>query len=624
MSSLALLSMLVTLAVPVLIVVLVVRAASGRSGAGPGQGHGVRQFFQYLLLLGLLIVTQIGIVTIASLALRGDTMVDGGGELARGLTFTVFGGGLLAAVLVWTRATVRADRDELSSVAWTVYLTIADLVLGIVAAVNLAGAVSAALNGTADIDAIVGLVVWGVAWAVHWRLIGRTLDEPRAVALLLIGSAIGWVLGLIGLIGVLAETVQLLLASSMVDTSMLAATNGGLAEPAGLAAAGAALWIPHWLLRLSRATAGPLWQGYLLVVGIGASLVITLTGASITLYRALVWLLGDPGRVTGTEYLATAATPLAVALVGGLSWWYHRSVFASRAAVGRIEANRIQEYLLAGIALGAAATGVALVVVALVDATVPPSLVAGSPVNSVLAAITLLVVGGPLWWLFWRRVQRARAADPDTELVSPTRRIYLVLLFGVAGVVAVIVVLVIAFILIDAAIRAEVDAGTVRDLRIPVGILIAMGTVSGYHWLVQRDDRRVAAVRPARPVHRGPGLVLLVGPRDDQLAADVRRVTRARVDGWDVPGPAWDHAAVHAALAPIEHGRVLLLSGPYGLQVVVSDLTPVASAADAGNHRDQPGPGGEQGEPELDQHAQGGGLEGEPRGAPGEGGVAEP
>ncbi len=613
MNGLGVVSLLGTLVVPVAIVIIVVRALGRRREERLGEGHGTRRFFQYLLLLGLLVVALIGIVTLLGLAFGPDPMVEQGEALARGLTFTVLGGGLCAAVLLWTRSTIRSDPGELASAAWTIYLTFADLILAVVAAVNLAGALGSALDGEIDGEAIAGAVVWGLAWAVHWRLAGRTLDESRRLPLQLIGSGIGWVLGLIGLIAVLSRAIQLLTPTATVVDSGLR-----IGEAAGMLAAGAVLWVPHWLLGLSRTRTGPLWHGYVLVVGVGASLVTMLTGASLAVYGLLVWLVGDTTVDSVAEFVADTATPLSVTVVAGLSWWYHRAVLAARAEVERTEVTRVHDYVLAGIALGAAATGVALVVVALVDAVAPPSLVAGSVVNSVIAAVTLLVVGGPLWWWFWRRVQRARSADLVAEVSSPTRRVYLVLLFGVAGVVAVIVVLVAAFLVLDDALQGELGRATLRDVRVPLGILLAAGAVSGYHFMVQRDDR--AAV-PAPAPRQGPRLVLLVGPRDPELADRIHRSTGARVDGWDTPGPAWDGERVLAAVQGVPGGRVLVLSEEAGPRVVVdgATATPGATPGPAApgppavsppgppaersgarphpvEHRDQPDPGGEQGQ----------------------------
>lgn len=607
-----LVSLLTVVAIPVLVIVLVVRAVSARRGGAVGGGHGVRRFFQYLLLLGLLVVTLIGVVELVGLALDTGVLADTGGALARGLTFTVFGGGLLAVVVVWTRRTVREDPAELSSVAWTVYLTIAGLVLAFTTAAYLGGAVGAGLRDVrVDAGGIVGTVVWGLAWAVHWRLTRHTLDEQRALALMVLGAVAGWAVSLAGLIAVLGQGLALVVPTSSLVTG--GSETAGVAEAAGVLAAGVLLWVPHWVWRLSRFTTGPVWHAYVLVVGVGASLVVTLTGASITLYRLLEWFLGDPGQAEPQAYLAATGLPVAMAVVGGLSWWYHRAVLASRAAVGRTEVTRVHEYLLSGIALAAAATGVALVVVALVDVVAPAPLV-GSVVNSVLAAVTLLVVGGPLWWWFWRRVERARRADPATEVASPTRRVYLVLLFGVAGLVAVVVVLVAAFIVVDDVIRSTVGSGTVRDLRVPLGILVAAGAVSGYHWMVQREDRTLA---PPPAAHPGQRLVLLVGPRDEALTAYVRRVTGARVDVWPADGPAWEPEAVTAAVSRLVGPRAMLISGADGVRVV-------GSGPDAGQHGDEPGGGGEQPETQLDEHPEAGGSQGDPGGVAGGDGIPQP
>lgn len=605
-------SILTTIGIPVLVIVLVARAVSARRGGGVGAGHGVRRFFQYLLLLGLLIVTLIGIVGLVALALGPGVLADTGGALARGLTFTVFGGGLLSAVVVWTRRTVREDPAELASFAWTVYLTLAGLVLAFTTAGYLGGAVGVALrDARADGEAIAGVVVWGLAWAVHWHLTRRTLDEPRSLTLMVLGAVAGWAVSLTGLIGTLAQGLALAVPTSSLVTG--GSPIAGLAETAGVAAAGALLWVPHWLWRLSRFATGPVWHAYVLVVGVGASLVVTLTGASITLYRLLEWFVGDAGQAEATAYLAATGLPVAMGVVGGLSWWYHRTVLASRAAVGRTEVTRVHEYLLSGIALAAAATGVALAVVALVDVVNPAPLV-GSVVNGVLAAATLVLVGGPLWWWFWRRVERARRADPAGEAASPSRRVYLVLLFGVAGLVAVVVVLVAAFIVIDDVIRATVGSGTLRDMRVPLGVLVAAGAVSGYHWMVQREDRTLA---PPPAVRSAPRLVLLVGPRDDALSAYVHRATGARVDVWPADGPAWEPEAVTAAVSGLTGPRAMLISGPDGLRVI-------GSGPHTDQHGDQPGRGGEQGEAQLDQHPQTGGPQGDPGGLAGGGGVSQP
>ncbi|HMO11485.1 MAG TPA: hypothetical protein PKB06_08300, partial [Actinotalea sp.] len=95
MTGLAFMSAVLFLAVPVVVVVLLARALVARRGARPGDGRGVRRFFQYLLMLGLLVVTLVGLGRLLTLAVAGRGLVDPGADLAQGLTFAVVGGGLL-------------------------------------------------------------------------------------------------------------------------------------------------------------------------------------------------------------------------------------------------------------------------------------------------------------------------------------------------------------------------------------------------------------------------------------------------------------------------------------------------------------------------------------------------
>jgi len=225
---------------------------------------------------------------------------------------------------------------------------------------------------------------------------------------------------------------------------------------------------------------------------------------------------------------------------------------------------------MAGIALLAAALGVTMVVVALVESLVPTAKVevGTSVVNSLLSGVTLLLVGGPLWWVFWSRVGRATRTDGLEELGSPTRRLYLFVLFGLGGVAAVVSILVAAFLGIQGALQGGFDAQDVREMRIPVAILLATGAISGYHWAVYRDDRSRLPV--TAPQH-GPRYVLLVGAPDGIVGGAVERLTGARVDLWvradGLAGP-WAVDEVVAAVSQSGADAVAVVAGPAGLETI--------------------------------------------------------
>jgi hypothetical protein len=293
-----------------------------------------------------------------------------------------------------------------------------------------------------------------------------------------------------------------------------------------------------------------------LLVGVGGGFVMAVVGGTAVLNSAAVWLLGDPSARTAAEHFTGTSTALGAVVLGALTWWYHRRAFALGAPPGRTELTRVREYLLAAIALVATASGVVSGVSALAEMVDSPAY-ERSVANGLIGAVTLLVVGAPLWWWFWSGAQRALAADPAPELASPTRRVYLFVLFGVGGVVAVIAVLVAAFIGIEAGLRGEFGDETVQDLGIPLGLLVATATISGYHWAVYRRERRIP---PPKEATCGPREVLLVGPMDEDVAADVRRATGASVELWTTPGAPWSGADVLAAIGEVAGSAVVVVA----------------------------------------------------------------
>src|SRR5690606_35388523 len=140
------------------------------------------------------------------------------------------------------------------------------------------------------------------------------------------------------------------------------------------------------------------------------------------------------------EQLAARVSPLglavAAALIGALLWRYHRGIVAEHPPVVR-EANRL---LTAGVMLAATATGVGVIVNALL-AAVGTTLVGSGLQSLLLGGVSALIVGGQLWWVTW-----SPGAQREPQMMArPGRRIYLVTVFGVSAVVALITLITIAF-----------------------------------------------------------------------------------------------------------------------------------------------------------------------------------
>ncbi len=425
---------ILSIAVPVVLVVWAVRQFGNRTGSRGTDAHSIRRFFQYLLLYGLMIVAAVGLSDLLGLLFQEPSLAgDDNSALARALTFSVFGIPMFVLLTVWSRRHLKQDPDEARSLGWAFYATVAPLTALVVAMTALHGVVSAALaDQRFDGSALSQFVVWGAVWLVHWIVANRMLDADRRQGQLVLGSLIGLGTTVAGLVGLLGASLDALLVDQA--NTLLIQQQDPLAQAAATVVVGVPVWVVYWLRNLSKARRTPLWFGYVLPVGVGGSLVLAVVGASIVLYQLLVWLIGEPASTQAAQHFEGAPTAGACVIVGAVSWWYHRQVFTG-ATPARMEVTRVYEYLMAGIALLAAAVGVTMVVVALVESLVPPAAVevGTSVVNSLLSGVTLLLVGGPLWLVFWTRIGRAtRDGDPD-DLSSPTRRIYLFVLFGLGG-----------------------------------------------------------------------------------------------------------------------------------------------------------------------------------------------
>ncbi|MDO5736535.1 MAG: DUF5671 domain-containing protein [Propionibacteriaceae bacterium] len=558
---------LILWAIPVGLVILVVLLIVRRGQAAhddPVSGtRGVRRFFQYLLLYALVIVSGIGVADLLGRLFGAENYE--GYDLALPLAFTIVGVPLALAIAGWTRRMIRRDPREGTSLAHSIYVTLASLTSLIVAVVGLQGVLSALLGGTFDGGALANLVVWGGLWFLHWRL-SRSLGEDRGWPHLLFGSLVGLSTAMIGFGFLLGASLSALFLDP--PQVMIVGVGHDLAEYGALFAAGALVWVRYWATAAARLPRLTGWLVYVLPVGVGGGLLTALVAASLVLWTILVWVFGQPSDPRFDLHFSETPDALGFALVGLLVWWYHGAVLAEKRQ-NRTEVRRVYEYLVSAIGLLAAAAGVGMVIVAVIESFTPGLDLGVSVTNTILGAVTLLVVGLPLWWLFWSRIQQARTAEPESEITSPTRRTYLVLLFGIAGVAAVVALLVAVFILLQDITAGTASTETIRSMRYALGVLATTAAVSAYHGAVFREDRGVPVTK--RPP--APRSVLLVGAAAPGLARTLARASGAHVEllvRADDAAPAWSEQALLAAFSH-HPGEDILVMGGDALEVTVLD-----------------------------------------------------
>ena len=552
----------------VIVIVLVVRKANAREGSMPSDGHAVRRVFQYLLHYGLFVVVTIGLSGLLGRILQTDALAAGGETaLARDLAFLVVGGPLLVVLVLWSRRSFKHSPMEARSLGWATYVGAAALT----ALVVFMTALHQVLEWVVRLEEYDGLsvaqaLVWGGAWAGLWWLDTHLTPRENARAHQLLGSLIGLVVVAVGLSGLLAASLRVLLGLDV--GSALVSSGGPLRAGLVTLAVGAPVWVVYWVRSAVKIRRSPLWHAYVLLAGVGGGLVTAIVMGSSLLYTVLVWLLGEPRYATAALHFDGAPPAAAAAATGALVWSYHHAVLRSEVTEARNELRRVYEYLISALGLLSAAGGLTVLVAAVVEAASGTALVSGEAVNTLLAAATLLTVGGSVWWRHWRMVQAASADPAIEEATSPTRRLYLLILFGVGALAAVVALIVGVYLFFVDVVEGTLGTETLRRMRFALGVLLTTASVAGYHWTVFRADRDSSATDDEPG---GPRFVLLVGPADPAIARAVALRTHGRVQAWartDGAEAAWSVEEVMAALASSPADEMLVLCDSEGLQTI--------------------------------------------------------
>lgn len=555
---------------PIAVVVLVViglRKIKSGEARGAMQGYSIRRFFQYLILYGLVIVSGIGLSGLLGRVLEGSTLVVADQTaLARNLSFVVVGVPLYVLMALWTRSRFAKDAKEVESFGWNFYITLTSVTSLAIGMFALHDVIAWAFR----IDdfrgaALARLIIWGAIWVMHWHVHLRTGSLTNSRTHHLLGSLIALGTVVVGVDQLISGAVQKLW--NFGGDAIFVAHGDSILRGAMTLVVGAPIWYLYWIRNYSKSSRDPLWYVYVLLVGVGGGLIVSVVSASTVLYSALVWLLGEPGTSNAATHFRNVPSAIGAVCVGAIAWWYHHALLEEDRKTGRTEVQRIYEYLMSGIGLLAATGGLAMILVALVEALSSSSVISGSgATNALLAAATLLVVGGPVWWIFWRRIQSVIATTGADEQTSPTRRVYLFILFGLGGIAAVVTLLVGVFFLFDDVFKGNLGWESMRRMRFAISVLATTGAISGYHWMVYRSERELIS-----RAFRGPRLVILVGPIDVELARAISKLTGGRVQQWarkDGKTGLWDTESVLQEIAKSTDDELMLVADPACMQVI--------------------------------------------------------
>jgi hypothetical protein len=485
------LGVILPLAVFVALVVIVVRTATGQGDSRlESGGVHVRRFFTYSIMLATLVLVGVGLAGLieAALPTQGVLPPPSTGS-ALSIAFVVVAGPLYFGLWRFTLRQLAQNPREQQSAGWFFYLTVA-LIGSLIVTMSLVATWVGNLISGDDTDRllIIHLFIWAAVWAAHWVAASRYPSDSGTQIHLLVGSAVGLSWGFAGVAylatGVLAEVYDSVFLSVI-------ATSGSdeLFEAALVIAIAAPVWWWYWLRHARGARRSRTWVAYTLLLGVLTGVVASISGAGVLLYSVAEWFIGEVTESAAAHFRVVPGA-LGVLLTGAGVWGYHAGCLADREARSRTEIDRVYGYLVAGAGLVVAASGVATLIASALTTIGGRGDAAIESGDTLAIAITLLVVGAPLWWVYWSRIQRYRRAEASSELASVTRRIYLVLLFGVAAIVAVINLIVLVFIVVEDLLEGTVGTESVEASAVAISLLATAAVVAIYHLVVFREDRR--------------------------------------------------------------------------------------------------------------------------------------
>ncbi len=550
-------------------VVLIVRKASGKETHANSSAQPVRLFFQYALAFSLFLIVTIGLAGLLGRIIDPSNLVAADqSSLASNLAFVVVGGPLLVGISVWLKKSIAGNPNDGRGFIPTFFATLAAVISLLVSMSSIIAALQSALsNDPFSGQSLSRAIIWAIAWFVVLRVSTAVIPSNDFRIQYFVGSLISGVAAVIGLVQVIAAT--LVIALGLEKGAMLTSGNSKALDGLVILVIAAGLWIYYWIKNANTKTEDLMWSAYVLIAGVGGSLVLAITSATVAIYRVLVWFIGDPTSQIATTYFASTPTAVASAAVGALAWWYHKSLLPLH--VNRSETQRIYEYLMSAISLVASTAGLAIIIVAIIESlTLQATLAGDDATNTLLGAVTVILVGGPVWWHFWNRIQKLAKLSPESELSSPIRRIYLFLLFGIGGIAAIISLITVVFQLFNGVLGSGLGAATLSEMRFAIGILISTGIVAGYHWEIYRHEKDVDVSFGVTIVK-----VLLVGPSDDEFARELHLATGAQITLWnrtDSSDLVWPRQSVIDLVTQASGDQLLVLLDSTGIKVIPISL----------------------------------------------------
>ncbi len=200
----------------------------------------------------------------------------------------------------------------------------------------------------------------------------------------------------------------------------------------------------------------------------------------------------------------------AILVWGALGVYHRRLIAANRRAVGESEwagaLRRLTVYGFSGIGLAMTVTAVVALLARLID-TLTRQVTAIAP-DFPVQDVTTLLVGLPLWLIFWLAAQRLFVGPDADERESTLRKFYLYAAIFAAVVMSVGTATLLLGYGLQKALGVPVES---QGLGQWLALIVAGLAVWGYHASVLRQDERLAGAAPQEAAIRRLYLYLVAG-----------------------------------------------------------------------------------------------------------------
>ncbi len=564
----------------------------GSSGIGTPR----RIYFYSLSFIALMMLAS-GVTTVILEILEGlfsDSVSTAG--LASGLALVIVGLPLWWfhwRFILRALATMPAER---STILRSIYLYAANLVsLGSLAVGGYEIVVFVLRAGEFSAFGWAALPVWGAVWYFHWRIASSETPEETVEAgairrlylylasvlgVAVLASGVGWFIYTVLYEGYSAMFMD---ASGVSDSAGIA--REAIRESLSAAIIGGAIWYSHWLRFARDDRNSTLRWIYMLLAAVAGGAISTLAGLGALWYALFYWLFGGVSDESTAIHFESVPAAIAMLSTGAALWLYFSRQMVSE-SVGDVRKTvffRIYGLLLSAVGLLtlAIASIVILDTVITQIADTAPIVIDNSPGLQSGFALTLamLLVGAPVWWIYWRRIQTAALAEPAVERIALPRKLYVlgVLCIGVLSLVGGAGIALFYFLsdLLDLALSAE----TLYDMREGLSVVFTVAIIIPYHWAIYRQDRQYEpeAAPAASPVRKrvtllaAPDTGYVVGIVEGALGQPVTMVQWADVDAFTPPLDDEPLRRLAADVSAAAGASVIIVPEESGFRVISYD-----------------------------------------------------